>query len=217
MNINFGSSASNFSTLNGSNSPKTLSPRVSSKNLDISIDNFKRNKSNTKYLTLDTSSKNDIFNTSSNALAFNTSYSAVSSPRSSAKQFNFASVSTIGKNYSKGSSSKIMRELNYINKEIHSSRLSNMNNFRNRPMVNLSRPEFDLNSRNYLALSPTVHRKNYLVTGNVLKNYKEKKQYNFMVNSKYLNGNKNQDVHSVEQYMRGTLLIFIFRTPTQRH
>jgi hypothetical protein len=101
-----------------------------------------------------------------------------------------------------------MREVHYLNKDINrTGKTSNLNNYKNRPMVNLSRPEFDLNSRNYIALSPIVKRKNYFIAGDVLKNYKEKKPYNFMNHNNYLLASKQNDAYSAEQFLRGKIKI----------
>lgn len=100
-----------------------------------------------------------------------------------------------------------MREVSYLNKDIKkSNNISNINNYRNRPVVNLNRPEFDLNVRNYTALSPTIKRKNYLVTGDILKNYREKKSYNFMNHHTYLIASKQSDIYSAEQFQRGNFI-----------
>ena len=79
--------------------------------------------------------------------------------------------------------------------------LVNVGTYKNRPMVNLNRPEFDLHVRNYHAYSPT-QRKSSLVTGSVLKNYKSKKPTNFMKETHLLQSKYN-DIHSAETFMRG--------------
>lgn len=43
--MNFGNSSSNFSIIKSPVTSRPASPRISTKNLDISIDNFKKNKS----------------------------------------------------------------------------------------------------------------------------------------------------------------------------
>ena len=53
-------------------------------------------------------------------------------------------------------------------------------NFINRPTVNLSRPDLNLDMRSYLLNSPTNINKNNLVTSNLMRNFATKqKKLNF--------------------------------------
>lgn len=45
MNMNFSNSNSNFNTIKSPTRTRPASPRISSKNLDISIDTYKKSKS----------------------------------------------------------------------------------------------------------------------------------------------------------------------------
>lgn len=130
------------------------------------------------------------------------SFSTVSSPKRSNRALDLLNVTYTKSTMNKRSCSKIMREVNYLNKDLNRpGKLTNLNNYKNRPMVNLSRPEFDLNSRHYIAQSPTVKRRNFLVTGNVLKNYKGNKNYNFMNQTNNLK-TKTTDLNSADAFLR---------------
>lgn len=152
--------------------------------------------------------KNEFLSLNTSSQNFNTSFTGQMSPRAKSKHNELLNVTSSKQpqNYLKSSNSKIMREVHYLNKDLNrSGKITNLNNYKNRPMVNLKRPEFDLNVRSYTALSPKFERKNYLVTGNVLKNYKEKKSYNFMNHNNYLVASKQSDHHSAEQFLRGKI------------
>ena len=79
--------------------------------------------------------------------------------------------------FSKFSSNKIIRVIEDLHKEITKEGISR-EGFRNRPMLNLNRPELVFKSSDYYTSSPTLTRKSFLTTSNVFKNYKSNSKYN---------------------------------------
>jgi hypothetical protein len=72
---------------------------------------------------------------------------------------------------SKFSANKIKREIDDLNKLLNSEGVS-QSGFRNRPILNVNRPELEFCSRKYVANSPTVTRRGSLTTSDIFKNYK---------------------------------------------
>lgn len=76
--------------------------------------------------------------------------------------------------FSKYSANKIKNQISEVHRLI--TKDGNIkSNYRNRPIVNINKPELNLNSRTYLAYSPT---KKSTTTSSLFKNYKEKRNYN---------------------------------------
>jgi hypothetical protein len=62
-------------------------------------------------------------------------------------------------------------DLYYNSKSLNDTGNRNSSSFINRPLVSLNKPELQMNSKNYLEFSPTVARKNSIITSNVMRNY----------------------------------------------
>jgi hypothetical protein len=107
------------------------------------------------------------------------------------------------------SQNRIIRHVDYVNNIIQKDRISG--SFINRPIVNLNRPELDLDHRAYLQWSPT-RRKHFLTTSKFTKNnsdksrssyYKGRDRWNEMLKAGTSAHNHNNDVDSIEYFQRG--------------
>jgi hypothetical protein len=135
-------------------------------------------------------------NTTSSAFNMDKSFSSISGRNASSNAFqlnksrkdngyvNLLNLTPASENplyFSKYSQNRIKTQIHYVNQGIVKDGMPT-GSFRNRPMININRPELDVNSRVYLNLSPTSGRKNFLTTSKVMKSYKEKKQVDFFKN-----------------------------------
>lgn len=73
--------------------------------------------------------------------------------------------------HSKFTENKIKKEIQDLSKVLFSDNLQPMG-YRNRPMLNVNRPDLEFNSRKYIANSPTVTRRGHLTTSDIFKNFK---------------------------------------------
>ncbi len=73
--------------------------------------------------------------------------------------------------FSKYSTQKIKREIETMHKLLLKDGIPQSNN-RNRPMLNLNRPEMEFSSREFLAQSPTKINQNFITVSNVCRSYK---------------------------------------------
>ncbi len=100
--------------------------------------------------------------------------------------------------FSKYSSNKIKRVIEDLHKEITKDGLSR-EGYKNRPMLNLNRPELVFKSSEYYTSSPTLTRKSFLTTSNVFKNYKPNSKYNSIAdfNGNFLEKKKENKLESL--------------------
>jgi hypothetical protein len=77
----------------------------------------------------------------------------------------------------------------------------------NRPMLNLNRPELDLDHRIYLQWSP-LQRKNFLTTFKLLKNDNEKRWNVYYKTNRFndIMKSKINDKDSIEYFQRGMFI-----------
>ncbi len=76
--------------------------------------------------------------------------------------------------YSKYSTLKIKREIDSLNKTITSHGLPRKN-YKNRPILNLNKPEVQFNSREFLAQSPTKVNSVFIHHDSIFKNSRKRK------------------------------------------
>jgi hypothetical protein len=72
---------------------------------------------------------------------------------------------------SKNSTAKIMREIDNFHKIIAKDGIP-AGGFRNRPAVNVNKPELDFSSRMLFACSPSSGKRNLLVSKSIMKSYR---------------------------------------------
>jgi hypothetical protein len=101
------------------------------------------------------------------------------------------------------SPSKVTRHVDYVNGLIQRDRIQG--SFINRPVLNLNRPELNLDHRVYLAWSPTS-RKNNLTTSKMLRNEDSKRRNVFNKYNRLNEVLKNElanDKDSLEFFQKG--------------
>jgi hypothetical protein len=96
--------------------------------------------------------------------------------------------STCSHNYQ---ADRLKKEIQHLNKIINTNLPPRMN-FKNRPPLNLNRPETSFERKDYFAYSPTANLRSFVVNSNV-KCYESKKANNFHVLKDNLKSKRNEN------------------------
>lgn len=66
--------------------------------------------------------------------------------------------------------SRLRKEIETFSKSLQESKISNISHV-NRPQIDLNKPELELNPQKFLDFSPTMNKRNLMVTSNVARNF----------------------------------------------